>query len=290
MQALENFKAALTASDLKVLQQCLREAKQPVPVHALPWYLGDAPEATGYLVHEHAKLLRSLGPEWTTLPKGLCWDTPEKTPASRNMALAQLAAELRTQGQITGWRDEKFSFWLDEQGSSDQRKEPDPLRAEAFRMERAAFRFFGLRSHAVHINGFTPEGFMWCGRRALSKATDPGMLDNLAAGGLPAGESVFLCGVREMQEEAGLDAALARQAISGGQVETCREVKEGWHHETLWIYNLTLPTEFQPVNQDGEVSEFLCLSPRQVVQAIEAGSLTADAGAVIACSALSSLP
>ena len=146
MQALENFKAALTASDLKVLQQCLREAKQPVPVHALPWYLGDAPEATGYLVHEHAKLLRSLGQEWTTLPKGLCWDTPEKTPASRNMALAQLAAELRTQGQITGWRDEKFSFWLDEQGSSDQRKEPDPLRAEAFRMERAAFRFFGLRS------------------------------------------------------------------------------------------------------------------------------------------------
>jgi 8-oxo-dGTP pyrophosphatase MutT (NUDIX family) len=131
---------------------------------------------------------------------------------------------------------------------------------------------------------------MWCGRRSFSKATDPGMLDNLAAGGLPAGESLFLCGVREMHEEAGLDAAMARQAIAGGQVETCREVREGWHHENLWIYNLTLPTEFQPVNQDGEVSEFLCLSPRQVVQAIEAGSLTADAGAVIACSALSSLP
>ena len=288
MQALENFKAALTASDLKVLQKCLEEAKQPVPVHAQPWYLGDSLGATGYLVHEHANLLKSLRPDWTTLPKGLCWDTPEKTPASRNMALAQLAEELRTQGQITGWRDEKFSFWLDEQAPSDRRTEPDPLRAEAFRMERAAFRFFGLRSHAVHINGFTPEGFMWCGRRSFSKATDPGMLDNLAAGGLPAGESLFLCGVREMHEEAGLDAAMARQAIAGGQVETCREVREGWHHENLWIYNLTLPTEFQPVNQDGEVSEFLCLPPRQVVQAIEAGSLTVDAGAVIAFSVLSS--
>jgi 8-oxo-dGTP pyrophosphatase MutT (NUDIX family) len=282
MQALENFKAALTASDLKVLQQCLREAKQPVPVHALPWYLGDAPEATGYLVHEHANLLKSLRPDWTTLPKGLCWDTPEKTPPSRNMALAQLAEELRTQGQITGWRDEKFSFWLDEQAPSDRRKEPDPLRAEAFRMERAAFRFFGLRSHAVHINGFTPDGRMWCARRALSKATDPGRLDNLAAGGLAADETILQCAVRELGEEAGLAPSLAQHIQRAGRITTARTEPEGWHDETLLVFNLYVPEAVVPHNTDGEVSEFVCLTPAEVMQRIQAADFSKDAACVIA--------
>jgi hypothetical protein len=40
-------------------------------------------------------------------------------------------------------------------------------------------------------NGFTSEGHMWCGRRALSKATDLGMLDNVTAGGLLTCESAL---------------------------------------------------------------------------------------------------
>jgi 8-oxo-dGTP pyrophosphatase MutT (NUDIX family) len=149
-------------------------------------------------------------------------------------------------------------------------------------MERAAYRFFGLRSHAVHVNGFTEDGFLWCGRRSLTKPTDPGMLDNIAAGGLPVGESLQLCGVREMAEEAGLSEALALTAVANGQVTTCRSVTRGWHHETLWVYNLVVPADVQPVNQDGEVAEFTLLSPQQVVQAIAAKRMTVDASCVIA--------
>jgi hypothetical protein len=74
--------------------------------------------------------------------------------------------------------------------------------------------------------------------------------------------------------------------MRSGQVSTCRKVQEGWHHETLWIDNLTLPPEVQPVNQDGEVGEFVCMSPARVIQAIEAKSFTVDAACVIAQSVL----
>ncbi|MDZ7893015.1 MAG: hypothetical protein U5L73_14825 [Rhodoferax sp.] len=37
-------------------------------------------------------------------------------------------------------------------------------------LARAGFRFLGIRSHAVHIHGFTPDGCLWCGRRSLTEA------------------------------------------------------------------------------------------------------------------------
>jgi hypothetical protein len=85
-----------------------------------------------------------------------------------------------------------------------------------------------------------------------------------------------------MAEEAGLSEALASKAIANGQVTTCRSVARGWHHETLWVYNLVVPADVQPVNQDGEVAEFTLLSPQQVVQAIAAKTMTVDASCVIA--------
>jgi 8-oxo-dGTP pyrophosphatase MutT (NUDIX family) len=197
--------------------------------------------------------------------------------------LAEFAKQLHDLGYVTGWRNEKFSFWEDHViGTGPQCLEPTSLLRAAFEMERSAFRFFGLRSHAVHVNGFTHEGHLWCGRRAVTKPTDPGMLDNVAAGGLPVGESLQTCAVREMAEEAGLSETLALTAVSHGHVSTCRAVATGWHHETLWVYNLLVTPEVTPINQDGEVSEFACMSPKQVVEAIANHAFTVDAACVIA--------
>ena len=249
----------------------------------MPWYLGSAYTPTGYLTPDHANIILSLRQDWQRVPHGLVWDAPNHTYASRSDALAALAAELRELGHITGWRNEKFSYWPDSEILvNGVCVEPtDALRA-AFEMERAAYRFFGLRSHAVHVNGFTEAGEMWCGRRSMAKPTDPGMLDNIAAGGLPVGESLQSCSVREMAEEAGLAEDLAMTAWANGSVTTCRSVKRGWHYETLWVYNLLLAEEVQPQNQDGEVSEFVCLSPWEVVKAIEEKRFTVDAACVIA--------
>jgi 8-oxo-dGTP pyrophosphatase MutT (NUDIX family) len=282
-RSAQKFLQALGEAERQVLQQCLQHAQQPLPEDALPWYLGGAHAPTGYLTPAHANVILSIRKDWITVPHGLVWDTPEQTHASRSLALQSLAVELRDLGHVTGWRNEKFSFWpVAEILVNGQCIEPTDKLNAAFEMERAAYRFFGLRSHAVHVNGFTEDGFVWCGRRSLTKPTDPGMLDNIAAGGLPVGESLQLCGVREMAEEAGLSEALALTAVANGQVTTCRSVARGWHYETLWVYNLVVPADVQPVNQDGEVAEFTLLSPQQVVQAIASKSMTIDASCVIA--------
>ncbi len=281
--SIQKFQNALSESERHVLQQCLQQAMRPLPEDALPWYLGNAHSPTGHLTPAHAKVLLGIRHDWTLLPHGLVWDTPEATHASRSAALADVAAELRDLGCVTGWRDEKFSYWPDSEIlCQGQCIEPSHKLTAAFEMERAAYRFFGLRSHAVHVNGFTEQGFLWCGHRALTKPTDPGMLDNIAAGGLPVGESLQSCGVREMAEEAGLSETLALTAIADGQVTTCRSVARGWHFETLWVYNLLVPVDVQPVNQDGEVANFSLLSPQQVIQAIAANAMTLDAACVVA--------
>jgi 8-oxo-dGTP pyrophosphatase MutT (NUDIX family) len=283
MNAIEKFKAALSSSEILVLRQCLKQAMQPLPKDAVPWYLGGSQAATGHLTPAHAKVLQNLSSQWTHAALGLRWDTLERSPASRSRALAEFAKQLYELGYVTGWRNEKFSYWEDHViGTGPQCLEPTSLLPAAFEMERSAFRFFGLRSHAVHVNGFTNEGHMWCGRRALTKPTDPGMLDNVAAGGLSVGESLQTCAVREMAEEAGLSETLALTAVSDGHVSSCRVVATGLHHETLWVYNLLVPPDVTPVNQDGEVSEFTCLSPKQVVDAIASDAFTVDAACVIA--------
>ena len=283
MNAIEKFKAALSAAEIQVLHQCLKQAMQPLPKDTVPWYLGGSQAAAGYIMPAHAKVLQSLSSQWTDLSLGLLWDTPERTHASRSQALAELAKQLHDLGYVTGWRNEKFSYWEDHViGTGPQCLEPTSLLPAAFEMERSAFRFFGLRSHAVHVNGFTNDGYLWCGRRALTKPTDPGMLDNVAAGGLPVGESLQSCGIREMAEEAGISEALALSAVSHGKVITCRAVDRGWHHEILWVYNLSVPPDVTPINQDGEVSEFTRLSPKQVVEAIANHAFTVDAACVIA--------
>jgi len=91
MNAIEKFKAALSASEIQVLHQCLKQAMQPLPEDAVPWYLGGSPAAAGYITPAHAKVLQSLSSQWTDLSLGLHWDTPERTPASRSRALAEFA-------------------------------------------------------------------------------------------------------------------------------------------------------------------------------------------------------
>jgi 8-oxo-dGTP pyrophosphatase MutT (NUDIX family) len=116
--------------------------------------------------------------------------------------------------------------------------------------------------------------------RALSKATDPGRIDNLAAGGLGAGESVLGCAIRELHEEAGLRAELAGQVQPAGRLVTRRREPQGWHDEALLVYNLLLPAGVEPRNLDGEVSGFLCLSPDEAMA--RQSEMTEDAAGVLA--------
>ena len=63
---------------------------------------------------------------------------------------------------------------------------------------------------------------------------------------------------------------------------TERPEKEGWHSERLFVYTTQVADHELPVNQDGEVGEFLCLSVAEVMQRLRLGEFTADAACAIA--------
>jgi hypothetical protein len=82
---------------------------------------------------------------------------------------------------------------------------------------------------------------------------------------------------RELAEEAGLFDLQGHTLQAAGRVRTARLEPQGWHDEVIHVFNLTLADGFVPVNQDGEVSEFLCLDAPQVLQRMQAGAFTEDA-------------
>ena len=172
--------------------------------------------------------------------------------------LDAVVEQLAKEGWVPGWRNERYRI------------------AELFEIERAAARPFGFTTHAVHLNGIVGGERMWLARRAASKQIDPGMLDNLVAGGVTAGLLPDHVLVKESWEEAGIPAELARQAMPGGTISVLREVSEGVQSEIIAIYDLELPEDFRPRNQDGEVSEFKLVN----FHALERETLTHEAALV----------
>ena len=191
-------------------------------------------------------------------------------PFQLSFELRAIAEFLRDKGLINGWRNEDFAY-IDEQGH------------ERFRLERAAFRTFGLQSRAVHINGYTSNQRLWLAKRSMNKATHPGLMDNLAAGGINADETVRNCAIRELWEEAGVPRDLALNVTPISAMPSMRPVPpRGLHHETLYTFDLFLPESFTPQNQDGEVSAFELVRFDQAVDLIFSEQLTPDAMAVTA--------
>ena len=188
---------------------------------------------------------------------------------SRSAALGAVIGALAGQGRIPGWRDETYAI----------RNAFDA--APLAYIERAASRFFGVMTYAVHLNGVVkyadraPQ--LWIARRSETKATDPGMLDNVVAGGIAWGLSIEETIVKECWEEAGIEARLAKRAEPGRTVHVLQSLPEGTQAEQVFIYDLPLPEDFAPRNQDGEVGEHRLARIDDVARWIEQGEMTVDA-------------
>jgi 8-oxo-dGTP pyrophosphatase MutT (NUDIX family) len=271
--AAKRMAAQLDAGQRAYLRSLLDEACQPLPADWLAFQLG--PWRIGAIAPQR------VGPALAVLPgsfvsdDGLHWPAAALSPAERSAQIRQAAERLQALGLVRGWRHEAYRCEVPVDEALSRQGEA------LFELERAAFRFFGLTSRAVHITGFAGDR-LWCGRRAPNKAIDPGRLDNLAAGGLPAGEAFAACAVRELHEEAGVPAHIATGIAPGGALRCTRVEPEGLHDEVLHIYALALPPGFAPRNQDGEVSEFLHLDGAQLLARLQGGEFTLDAAAVIA--------
>jgi 8-oxo-dGTP pyrophosphatase MutT (NUDIX family) len=187
----------------------------------------------------------------------------------RSAALGAVIGALAAEGRIPGWRDETYAI----RNAFDA----PPL---AY-IERAASRFFGTMTYAVHLNGVVeyPDGApqMWIARRSDTKATDPGMLDNVVAGGIGWGFGVAATIVKECWEEAGIPEQIAASATSGRTLHVRQSLPEGTQAEQIFVYDLALPADFSPRNQDGEVGEHRLARIDEVARWIEEDAMTVDA-------------
>jgi 8-oxo-dGTP pyrophosphatase MutT (NUDIX family) len=173
-------------------------------------------------------------------------------------ALPGIARRLSEMG-LYPWRDEAF----------DVRATPDgPVLTQ---IDRGAIPSFGIQAVGVHVNGLVqlPNGLhLWVARRSMDKLLDPGKLDHIVAGGVPAGLSPLETLVKEAGEEAAIPPALASSAVHAGVIAYAMERAEGLRRDRLHCYDLMLPPEFTPNAADGEVEAFELWPLARAVEAV----------------------
>ncbi len=189
-------------------------------------------------------------------------------------ALATMNDALRADGLIRGWRDEVFTLFS---------TAGEPLGGAT--MERAATRFWGTLTLGAHCNGYVADAAgapqsMWIARRSASKPTDPGKLDNLIGGGVPHGQSPHDTVVREGWEEAGLAPGQMAPLQRGGLVRLLRDIPEGLQREWIHVFDLALPPQLTPSNQDGEVAEVKLHACADALTLAAGDAMTVDAALV----------
>ncbi len=175
---------------------------------------------------------------------------------ARSRALAEVTGALVEQGVISHTHGERYPV------TSSGRE------TAIATIDRTAAPYFGLRAYGQHLNGFvrTAEGLqLWIARRAADRRVYPNKLDNMVAGGLPHALSLAENLRKECMEEASVPATLAASARPVGALSYCTETPVGLKPDTLYCYDLELPSGFRPSNSDGEVAEFMLLPVEQVL-------------------------
>ena len=208
-----------------------RNAK--LPGQRLPLRLEAA--QVGWVIPETAVALAGLG----------------ASVGSRGVTLAAselygAAQELSKQGRFR-WRGEAFDVRAAADG---------PALAQ---LDRGALPVFGVLAEGVHLNGLVhrADGLsLWVARRAADKLLDPGKLDHLVAGGVPAGLSPWETLAKEADEEAAVPAELIAEAMPVALLSYAMERPEGLRRDRLHCYDLVLPESFEPHPRDGEVEAF----------------------------------
>ncbi|TVR97921.1 MAG: DUF4743 domain-containing protein [Rhodospirillales bacterium] len=183
----------------------------------------------------------------------------------RTTAVAEVVQALNAQGVLDDWRGEMFAAGA---------RFDQPL----FAIDRGAVPAFGIRGYGVHLNGFVCDDptsresmRMWVGRRSLTKRLSPGKLDQLVAGGQPAGLSLRDNLEKEAAEEAAIPRALVSRARPVGAISYRTEQPEGLRNDVLLVYDLALPPGFVPRNTDGELSGFELWPIDRVAAAVRDG-------------------
>lgn len=239
--------------------------------------------ALGYLLPSVAEVFRGT-PSWDLDDTSrILTLTAGTDSASRSSAVETSLLALRATGHfqvLDKWRGELYPVY----GRG---------RELLFNVERAASPLFGVVSYGVHLTAYTRgrdgEMRIWTPRRARTKQTYGGMLDNAVAGGIASGEKPFESLVRECAEEASLEEELVRQrAKAAGTVSYwyVRDERAGGETgllqpEVQYVYDLELPEDVVPKPGDDEVDEFYLWSVQEVQEAMARGEFKPNCSLVV---------
>ncbi len=273
---------------------------QPLTRHSFPYYqvdpdlyaasistyyelrVQDHPYALGYILPSVAEVFRGI-PHWTlddserilTLTEG-------SDAASRSAVIEKTLLAMRSTGHfkvLDKWRGELYAVYG---------REKEVL----FNVERSACPLLGVVTYGVHLTAYVrTEGELkiWVPRRARTKQTYAGMLDNAVAGGIAAGESAFESMVRECGEEASLPEEVVRSRVKAAGCVTyfyIRNEKAGGGTRLLqpeceYVYDLELPEDVVPKPGDDEVEEFYLWTVNEVKEAMAKGEFKPNCAAVM---------
>jgi len=183
-----------------------------------------------------------------------------KTYSQRSQAVEIVLRDLYKHGKLEGWRNENYPV------------SPTWGQAPFLDIERAAVVKMGVKGYGIHMNGFIGRGKnikLWVAKRSATRPVAPGKLDHLVAGGLPINISLLDNLIKEAKEEAGIPKDLSQHAIPVGALSYVMQLQEGLRQDTIFCYDLELPENFIPVNQDGEVSDFYLYPIQKVKELLE---------------------
>lgn len=227
----------------------IRNCNTYTPENYLPFMVGD--EQLGWTKKSFAEHLKSFDKVFTFEANHLSFNTALTTPDQRSKAIVPALEALHKSGVIDSWVNELYGV-TQSYGETPR-----------FLIERAAVTFFGVRGYGVHINGLVKKSdgiYIWIARRTRDKPFWPSMLDQMVAGGQPAGIGRMENVIKESAEEANIPFEIAKNAELVSTLHYRGETHRGMSVDTLFNYDLWLPEDFIPENTDGEVDEFILIS------------------------------
>ncbi|CAO1618597.1 unnamed protein product [Jaminaea pallidilutea] len=229
--------------------------------------------------------------------------------SKRSSALNAVARTWKDAGlfasALDGWRNEQYAvFSHDDEDYRSWKNGLNEYNSPAFELERAACALFGLATFGVHLTAYTTTStvtassgssnthdsssstslsstatgaaqqiHLWTPRRAQTKATWPGFLDNSVAGGITSGDRPLESMIRECWEEAGLSDEVVRPRVRQvGVLTYVFRTKEGYlQPEVEYVYDLPLPNDVRPKPIDGEAEDFQLMSIEEVKERMYKG-------------------
>ncbi|KAM0746377.1 hypothetical protein T439DRAFT_294175 [Meredithblackwellia eburnea MCA 4105] len=188
---------------------------------------------------------------------------------------------------LGGWRDEEYGVYAPHPPFDKEAEPRLPGDNFAFSLERSACALFGLATYGVHLTAYVEEPDeplkIWVPKRAISKQTWGGYLDNTVAGGITSRATPLSSIIRECEEEASLPADLVEPLIrSTSLLSYTYRTETGWiQPEVQYIYDLKLGKDVTPKTNDDEVESFTLMEVEEVVDRMCKGEFKPNCSLVL---------